>query len=566
MNIENYEGAITSNAKLLLRDGDDYPSLLAGIKATFKRRITMTQADGKTIYRNLYRSTYSKGMLYDTFLANLPEEARQHYNCNSCRSFVNRYGAILTVDDDGQLVPVMWDLDAVPPFFQKAVAAVYDEIPKRISVPFFSVTPCLGWPVTGPWTHMSVGLPSQFVTTDPNYVTNRYHEMFLSLWSVVKEYDLGTVATAINLYKADKLCEKDRYLPVANTLHVLISGLTDRWPGYKRIENAKNLPTDVHTYLWQFVMYHEHIHIKNTVLDTLLEDIKNKVDLDAAIDRYNRKADPMHYQRTSKVLTNGAIDQAEKLINEMGLVPSLARRYARLEEVQCIWKPREATTPTIKSDSVFGYLKAEAQSEDHRDDPVIDAGKITLEKFIEKVLPGATEIVMVINQYNPLLFGSFVTAVNPDAPPIITWDKENARNPVSWFMVGDGDKARGWNLGGTNRIKVTGIAYTANMWQPGYDYIPTSCFFLLDNCRPANPASIERTGPGLCLFPEILRPELRDVRAVVERYSSTHTLEGADMATACGIAISKGINSYNTTNVRVTDNFGTRRYIIDRWD
>ena len=39
----------------------------------------------------------SRTILWDTFLANIPEERRQHYNCNTCKNFVVKFGDLVFI-------------------------------------------------------------------------------------------------------------------------------------------------------------------------------------------------------------------------------------------------------------------------------------------------------------------------------------------------------------------------------------------------------------------------------------------------------------------------------------
>jgi hypothetical protein len=70
------------------RTNDGYDHLEKMIKESFKDAI----ANHEVLY------TTDCENLYDIFLQNLPEDARQHYTCNACRNFVNRYGGLVTID------------------------------------------------------------------------------------------------------------------------------------------------------------------------------------------------------------------------------------------------------------------------------------------------------------------------------------------------------------------------------------------------------------------------------------------------------------------------------------
>lgn len=59
-------------------------------------------------------------------------------------------------------------------------------------------------------------------------------------------------------------------------------------------------------------------------------------------------------------------------------------------------------------------------------------------------------------------------------------------------------------------------------------------FFILKDCRDLNT-------PHLCLFPEFLKHELREIRSTIEAYSQAGKMGGAAEASACGLKITKVI-------------------------
>ncbi|NHZ94101.1 hypothetical protein F2P45_34740, partial [Massilia sp. CCM 8733] len=48
--------------------------------------------------------------LYDAYLASFTDpDVRQQHSCSCCRTFIERFGGLATVGDDGALVPALWD-------------------------------------------------------------------------------------------------------------------------------------------------------------------------------------------------------------------------------------------------------------------------------------------------------------------------------------------------------------------------------------------------------------------------------------------------------------------------
>ena len=99
----------------LEREEDGYEEFLKSISEEFLKQ---TKHGTRPMF------TTDAAGLFDLFLDNLPQNARQHYTCNACRNFVTRFGGLVTIGEEtGAQHSVMWST-RVPPFFEKAVDAV----------------------------------------------------------------------------------------------------------------------------------------------------------------------------------------------------------------------------------------------------------------------------------------------------------------------------------------------------------------------------------------------------------------------------------------------------------
>jgi hypothetical protein len=259
---------------------------------------------------------------------------------------------------------------------------------------------------------------------------------------------------------------------------------------------------------------------------------------------------PLQYQRPQAAPTTGNIERAEKLVEKLGIKDSLVRRFARLEEIETIWKPIEDVKP--EGAGVFSHLKPKNEI------PKMEIPAITMtwKKFSETVLPNVKSIEYYVNSSGN--FSAILTAQNYDAPPIIQWDNENRRNPFSQYVYSGGSTASNWNLT-TGYCKVTGICYVPSMWVDGFEHQSKGVFFLLEGAKDSRYKT-----SGNALFPEILKNELREVRSTIEAYSHSAEIFGYEEASACGMKLQYG-STWNA-KVRVTTDFGVANYIIDRWD
>jgi hypothetical protein len=155
-------------------------------------------------------------------------------------------------------------------------------------------------------------------------------------------------------------------------------------------------------------------------------------------------------------------------------------------------------------------------------------------------------------------FITLVTAVYPDAPPILQWDREDKRNPVSWYVQSGGALASQYGLDSGEWAKVTAVCLFPHQWDVEREYANhgKGAIFLLEG-------AVNKRGDCLGLFPECLRSELHGIRSVIERHQITGTLQGKEEASACGV----DLRAWNQTfRVKLAGQSGTFDYLIDRWD
>jgi hypothetical protein len=290
------------------------------------------------------------------------------------------------------------------------------------------------------------------------------------------------------------------------------------------------------------------------VVGALLEDIAAGLDFAEVKARFDAKLHPLIYQRPQAAPAAGAIAAAEKLVETLGIAPSLERRFARLDEIEAIWRPMARKAPPAAG-GVFGHLaaKGDATAPSASGMPPVT---MTWEKFARTVRPGATAIEVQVPGHGAFI--ALTTAAHPDAPPILRWDRQEARNPVAWYVYHNGSPAAQWGLHGGAWAKVEALALLPSLWgdQPA-SHLGEGVVVMIEG-------ALDGGTPHNGLFPENLRPELHGARAVIEAYSKGATLEPAGGAAACGLDLRKG----QTINcvLRVTSATGKTDYRIDRWD
>jgi hypothetical protein len=296
----------------------------------------------------------------------------------------------------------------------------------------------------------------------------------------------------------------------------------------------------------------------------LLDDIVNGLPFASVKQRFAEKMHPLRYQRPTAAPSEGNIKRAEEIVSKLESAGALARRFARLEDVQAIWMPPKpaGTQDGVASgthegspsgEGVFNHLRRKSKPIETGAPPTT----LTWEKFARTVLPKAEQVEIQVPAHGS--FSGLVTSADPDAPPILQWDRENARNPMSWYFYVNGSPAEQWNLRGGTWATVSAITLKPSMWgDRPLDHHGKGVFILIEACRDL------RYSGGAGFFPDYLRSEYHEIRKTMEAYAKAAIVAGKDEATACGIGLSAG-QTWNAM-LRVTSSGVVTSYKLDRWD
>lgn len=501
-------------------------------------------------YHNLLRSiasltdtpvfTTNVTNLYDFFLSKAPN--KQQYVCRTCRSFVERVGGLVTIDPTtGLLSPALWDLNAVPDEFKEAVGSMvtYLTLPATRITGVYSYDPnptdttdhvgviCNTTHDGTVWMHMTT-----LVATKRRWDVPEVKKQVQMMRDCLKENKLDVCQKAVDLLKSGTLIRPEKVIAPAEWLLDL----------KKRTAAIKGPKAD--NLIWLAVaeagVGFAH-SARSGALSTLLEAIRKHIPIEVTVASWAKTMDPMKYQRMQAPPSDGNILVAEKLIRDLGYEKSLARRFARLEEVPCLWKP---TTEGPEPKDIFDHLKKANQTPDKT--TVHGVTPITWEKFSKTVLPSALSMKVLMPVRGP--FVAFTTAVHADVPSLFQWD-----GFLSHYFYDKGSSSRQWNLTANTWQEVTGLAAHTGEEVPH-----------MNKGRVALLAGAWDTlgrEAGLALFPETLKNQLHPVRATIEAFSKKGRLEG------CGEPHAVGIGLVGTgVTIRVTSPTLVQTFIIDRWD
>lgn len=543
----------TAPSSHTINEDEQYEAFLAAIRERFASVVEKAP---------MLFTTNATG-LWDAFIAGLPAERRQHYTCNACRRFVERFGGLVELAEDGSVDQPFWSADYVPAFFNASVAAM-EQIVKRSKVIGVFVTDEKVWGMPSnksgvapfEWHHMAIVPPEWLVfkSSALKIADQRAAELlqdYQSLCRGLAEFNIDVVRQAHALLASGNLSRAEKCVAIAKWLLDL----------HERRAEARGQYADNATWFAAGTAPTGFCHVKSSMIGSLLEDIAVGMAFDDIKRRWDAKMDPTQYMRPTAVPSAGNVAQAEKVVAALRSAGALERRFAKLEDIQTIWKWTAPTTTQRANGGVFGHIKTRESIEQPKTNVAQPAVTMTWEKFQRTILPTAVNIEMFVPHTNAS-YSAMTTVVNMDAPPILQWDRDDKRNPMAWYVYSNGSPPSQWNLRAGTYCKVNAVSLQPNMWdaERTYDHQGKSVFFILDGARDKNYVN------GAAFFPETLRSEYHPIRATMEAHAQLAVLAGKDEATACGVKLEMSSKHWGYT-FRVTDNAGVQTsYTLDRWD
>jgi hypothetical protein len=365
--------------------------------------------------------------LWAHYLASFPEgtnpifRTRTEYDCSCCRNFIKNIGAVVSIKD-GKLQSV-WDIEIDDELFQ-TIADSMSKLVKSLNIaaPFMVSEPAYGAEVTHhkdeTWHHFHAKVPTIFMWkhNESNYIGERKND-FEGLKRSIKEIDNDAIEQVADLIDQDSLHKGPEYKGKVDLLRKLKAA-------YEKLKTKRAREL----FLWANAKPGTRIH--STVIGTLLVDLSTGEDLEIAVKKFEDKVSGTNFKRSKALVTQKMIDEAQKLVEKLGIEDSLARRFAVREDISV--NDVLFVDGSVKKKllgGAFDSIKPTKKNVPVLTDLIED---ISIKDFLSKVLPKADTVeVFVQNEHQPT-FVSLIAPVNADSKPLFKWD-----NGFSWAYTGD---------------------------------------------------------------------------------------------------------------------------------
>ena len=489
--------------------------------------------------------------LYNTFMIFLPEDAKQHYNCNTCRHFINKYGRLVYIDNNNeyQIKSVLFgftdeDIESIiPEKFRNSIRFMRNVVQEtgEIICPFVPKRgERYGYNEKGGFDHFN------FMYTGPVNILSDINELTL-------KYQCLT--NGISVYNKE-VCEQVQSLMTSEVLNRsakfshYINDFTTILTEVEKIKNSKNRNNAIWYFSNSAVL--EVCNIKNTPVGLLmyrLMGVGNPFNPDMtvqdAINEFNKVVAPDRYQRPTTAPSMQNVIEAEKYFKENGLEDSLKRRFCTIEDIpedKFIWKPTSHDKKTPELEIFKDVANSIKKPVNHKWSPIAGGVMaVTLNKFLKIIKE--KNIEKIGYSVNPM--GNHICALCteaiPGSKPIIRWDTEEERNPLSWYIYQQSKHSNLWNMNVGDFVEVTGIIPSPNRFSKHDPLAVEGIIFLLKDAYDKMPNG------GSGLFPEIINPELHKYRRTIEAYSNNNPIanieNGTSTTAAAGVFFSNSPNA-----------------------
>lgn len=402
--------------------------------------------DKDDFYEDKYLNSFPEGK-------NIVYKERRAYDCTCCKQFIRNCGNVVAIID-GELVSI-WDV-VVGEYYQEVADTLSAHVKsKAIAGVFRSDTKHLGTHHNHQhtednklikWHHFYYQLPNKFVMTNDSI--GRFKGNALANKEVLErsleEISLDSIEIVLELIAQNSLYRGEEHKRTVNSL----------WSVKREYDNISSKEY----FLWLKASdLKEAARFKNTVIGTLLSDISSGVELEDAVKMFESKVAPQNYKRSSALITQGMIKQAEKKVAELGIEDALYRRYAVTEDItinNVLFADRSAK----KVMGVFDQLGDTVKDKIPNLDKVEE---VSIKDFISNILPKANSLELMVDNSHTNNFTSLIAPVHSDAKGIFRWG-----NNFSWSYngeVADSMKERVKRAGGN----VDGVLRFSIQWNDG---------------------------------------------------------------------------------------------------
>jgi len=413
----------------------------------------------------LFEVELDKEELWSLYLESFPlgtndifRERREH-DCSCCRQFIRNFGNVVVIKNNK--VSTIWDFSTNDTTYQPVLTALSHFVRRHaVSDVYFSKDVKIGTNSSVEvlesgesiiWDHFYLELPSKFVDSScrslgdikGDYQATR-NVFKRSLDGISKD----SLLTVLELISQDSLYKGAEWKAALN-----------EFMKYKDSYDKLRTEDERANYAWENSVKDGMTigRIRNHSMGTLLTDISEGMNLEAAVKRYEKIVAPTNYKRPKNIYTKRMWDDAKAFLVKNGYEGSLGRKYAVVDDItinNVLFSNKDAQRRMMKTD-IFSEMERDAVVNPKK---FPKTEEISVENFIKNVLPTALSLELYLENKHSGNMVSLIAPEDKDSKTMFKWS-----NSFGWAYSGnitDSMKERVKSAGG----KVDGVLRFSIQW------------------------------------------------------------------------------------------------------
>lgn len=364
------------------------------------------------------------------YLASFPEgtnpiyKTNTEHDCSCCKQFIRNLGNVVAIID-GKVETVWGVKGASAPY--DTVAAAMDAFVKAqpITNVFRTTEGSFGAEQTKQllkggevkrWNHFYGRVENRHFTQLADKVKGDYRTAAQVFHRGLTELKASAFDTVLDLIASKALYRGEEHLASVKAFQKLQSE-------YRKLTSEEQT-----SYVWANAMAPAS-RFRNTVIGTLLTDLSDGVDLEAAVRSFEAKVAPTNYKRPTALITPRMVEDAVAKLNELGLEHAIERRFAKISDVSVnnvLWVDNSVKD---QMQGIKGLLLPATATKAPKK---VVAQDIGIDEFMTSVLPAASSVEILVGNglLNNLM--SLTAPMHADTGGLFKWG-----NDFAWAYAGN---------------------------------------------------------------------------------------------------------------------------------
>jgi len=382
--------------------------------------------------RILFEVAYDKDRLWETYLESFPNGTNEIYitntehDCSACRHFIKRFGGVVSIKD-GKMESI-WDIDIDGEYgvVAKAMSNYIHSLP--VEGVHLEKDPVVGTKRTGgtAFYHFFAEIPNGLRLNTYRSVADiqgEYRDSKNVFMRSLGEITLESLDTVLDLIASNTLYKGNEWESALKDFRKL-----------KKAYDKLTTDADKDLFAWEKSVSAGRAisRIRNHSIGVLLVNISEGMELDNAVRQYEVIVAPANYKRPKAIFTKKMLEEAQKTIEELGYMDSLARRYAVLDDItvnNVLFSDKDSAKRIGGAKSVFDDMMKDVTTKPKKFSKVEE---ISAEEFVEKVLPRCTSVEAYFENKHANNMVSLIAPTVSDSKTMFKWN-----NNFSWAYSGN---------------------------------------------------------------------------------------------------------------------------------